>query len=651
MAQEIKLPQLGQTMEEGTIVNVLIKEGDKINKGDVIFEVETDKATLEMESTAEGYVKKIMVGEGDTIPVGDTVCIVGGENEEVSVDAPASAPAAEAPKAAPAASSAAVPASVKLIRLPQLGQTMEEGTIVNILVKVGDTVAKGDVLLEVETDKATLEMESSEQGVVKSVLVAEGDTIPVNDPIMVVGDAGDAVDDAMITALTGGSAPAAPTAETTAAPAASAGESLPADAKVVRLPQLGQTMEEGTIVNILIKVGDTIAKGDVLLEVETDKATLEMESSVEGSVKAILTEEGDTIPVDAPVAIVANADTQISDAMIAGVKGCAAPEAPVAEPAPTPAPAPAPTPVAAPAPAKKAVAPADRIFATPRAKMVASELGVDLAAVSAKDGAVRIVEADVRKAAEAAKSAPAAAAMPATSGAKVEMPEPEYQLGDSIPVTRMQKVVGDRMVQSKRDIPCFYLNTTVDMTDLFKFRSELNKKSPIKISFNDFIIKAMALGCKQFPIMAGQLDGNSIKVADNINVGLAISVTDGLVAPMSKDADKKSMVELAAANVAMIDRAKNGKLSPDELSGGCITLSNLGAFGVEWFIPIVVPGQCSIIGVGKIKDTLVPRDGNIMVRKMMSMTISVDHKVANGAYAAQFLDYVKKLLENTSTFA
>ena len=644
MAQEIKLPQLGQTMEEGTIVNVLIKEGDKINKGDVIFEVETDKATLEMESTAEGYVKKVTVAEGDTIPVGETVCIVGAKDEEVSVETPA-APASEAPKAAPA-TSADVPASVKLIRLPQLGQTMEEGTIVNILVKIGDTVAKGDVLLEVETDKATLEMESSEQGVVKSILIAEGDTIPVNDPIMVVGGENDDVSDAMIATLTGGSA-AAPAAETTTAPAASAGESLPADAKVVRLPQLGQTMEEGTIVNILVKIGDTIAKGDVLLEVETDKATLEMESSVEGSIKAILTEEGDTIPVDAAVAIVANADTNISDAMIAGVTGSSA----AAEPTPAPAPAPTQAPVAAASPAKKAVAPADRIFATPRAKMVASELGVDLAAVSAKDGAVRIVEADVRKAAEAAKSAPAAAVMPATSGAKVEMPEPEYQLGDSIPVTRMQKVVGDRMVQSKRDIPCFYLNTTVDMTDLFKFRSELNKKSPIKISFNDFIIKAMALGCKQFPIMAGQLDGNSIKVADNINVGLAISVTDGLVAPMCKDADKKSMVELAAANVAMIDRAKNGKLSPDELSGGCITLSNLGAFGVEWFIPIVVPGQCSIIGVGKIKDTLVPRDGNIMVRKMMSMTISVDHKVANGAYAAQFLDYVKKLLENTSTFA
>jgi pyruvate dehydrogenase E2 component (dihydrolipoamide acetyltransferase) len=303
-------------------------------------------------------------------------------------------------------------------------------------------------------------------------------------------------------------------------------------------------------------------------------------------------------------------------------------------------------------PQAKAPAAGEKIFASPRAKMAAADLGIDLSSVSPKDGAVRIVEADVVAASQSAKSRPAASApAPVSAAAKIEMPEPEYKLGDSIPITRMQKVVGDRMLQSKRDIPCFYLNTTVDMTDLFKFRAELNKKSSVKVSFNDFIIKAMALGCRQFPIMAGQLAGDSIKVAKNINVGLAISVSDGLVAPMCTDADNKSMVEIAAANVAMIDRAKNGRLAPDELSGGCITLSNLGAFGVEWFIPIVVPGQCSIIGVGKIKDTLVPSDGNILVRKMMSMTISVDHKVANGAYAAQFLDYVKKLLENTATFA
>ncbi len=514
---------------------------------------------------------------------------------------------------------------------------MEEGTIVNLLIKEGEQINKGDVIAEIETDKATLEMTTPAGGFVKKILVSEGATIPVGETICIVGE-----ENEQITISTSVPAPAAQAAP--APTAAAAGEALPADAKVVRLQKLGQTMEEGTIVNILVKPGDAVKRGDVVFEVETDKATLEMTSNFDGTVKAILVAEGETIVVDAPMIVLGAADTQITDSMIAAIKGAPAPaaqaqpvaEAPKAAPSPQAEVKPAPAPVAA-------VAKADKVFATPRAKMTAAELGIDINAVTVKEGGLRIVEADVRK----------AAAQPKTAAAKpaVQALAREFKLGQSIPISRMQKVIGERMVQSKREIPCFYLNTTVDMTELVAFRTQLNKTSAVKVSFNDFIVKAMALGCKQFPIMAGQLDGSSIRVAANINVGLAISVADGLVAPMCKDADTKSIVELAANNVAMIDRAKNGKLSPDELSGGCITLSNLGAFGVDWFIPIVVPGQCSIIGVGRIKDTLVPQDGNILVRKMMSMTISVDHKVANGAYAAQYLDYVRKLLENTSTFA
>ncbi len=528
------------------------------------------------------------------------------------------------------------------IKLPQLGQTMEEGTIVNVLIKEGDKISKGDVIFEVETDKATLEMESTAEGYVKKLCVNEGDTIPVGEPVCIVG-----AKDEEISADAGGDADSE---KTSAAAAPETAESLPADAKIIRLPQLGQTMEEGTIVNVLIKAGDKINKGDVMFEVETDKATLEMESSFEGTLKAVIAEEGETLPVEAPVAIVAGADTDITEAMIAGVKGEQA-EAPAETPAVKEEPEASPQPATekAPAPAPKKAAPpqsGERIFASPRAKMTAEDMGVDLSTVTAKTGSPRIVEADVI---EAAKKAPAAA--PGKPAETAQKPSPEYNLGDNIPVTRMQKIVGDRMLQSKQNIPCFYLNTTVDMTELFKYRSKLNKTSPVKVSFNDFIIKAIALGCKQFPIMAGQIDGNSIKVADSINIGLAIAVSDGLVAPVCKDADSKSMTEIAAYNVAMIDRAKNGKLAPDELSGGCTTLSNLGAFGVDWFIPIVVPGQASIVGTGKIKDSLVPSDGNILVRKTMSMTISVDHKVANGAYAAQYLDYVKKLLEDVSTFS
>lgn len=527
------------------------------------------------------------------------------------------------------------------IKLPQLGQTMEEGTIVNILIKPGDKIEKGDVIFEVETDKATLEMESPAGGFVKKILVTEGETILVGEPVCIVGDENEQIADTPDKAE--------PAANEPAKQPANKSVDLPADAKIVRLQKLGQTMEEGTIVSILAKVGESVVKGDVLFEIETDKATLEMESSVEGVVKAMIVSEDETILVDAPMAIVANGDTEITDEMIAAITGEETPAPPQVEPKPAPQPQTLTQDKEQPKPATQKVEDTDRIFASPRAKMTAQELGIDLKSIEPKAGKVRIDEADVRSASQ--KSPQLVISAAAQADESTQQPAADYELGQTIPITRMQKVVGDRMLQSKRDIPCFYLNTTIDMTELFAYRAKLNKTSNVKVSFNDFIIKAMALGCRQYPIMAGQLSDKGIKVASNINVGLAISVEDGLVAPVSKDADKKSMVELAAYNVAMIDRAKNGKLAPDELAGGCITLSNLGAFGVDWFIPIVVPGQCSIIGVGKIKDTLVPSDGNILVRKTMSMTISVDHKVANGAYAAQFLDYVKKLLENTSTFA
>lgn len=206
------------------------------------------------------------------------------------------------------------------------------------------------------------------------------------------------------------------------------------------------------------------------------------------------------------------------------------------------------------------------------------------------------------------------------------------------------------MLKSKREIPCFYLTVRADVTALVGLRTELNQTSDVKVSYNDFIIKAVATGLQKYPIMTGQLAGESIKLAEAIHVGLAISVPDGLVAPILKDVNKKDVKQIARDSQALVERARSNKLAPTDLEGGCITISNLGAFGIDNFIPIVVPGQCSILGIGQITDTCVPDNGNIMVRKLMNMTLSVDHKVANGAVAAQFLDFVRKLLEDTSTF-
>jgi len=404
-------------------------------------------------------------------------------------------------------------------------------------------------------------------------------------------------------------------------------------AKEVRLPQLGQTMEEGTIVSCLVKVGDEIKKRDVIFEIETDKATLEMESPADGFVKHILAEEGQTLPVGAPILVLGDKDEEVPQSFVEQLLGgTSAPSVVEAEPA---------GPVAEPAKQQPEPArPAGKVIASPRAKKLAEQLGVDLSAVSGTGPAGRITEQDVKKAAAAQ---PAKAAGP-------ELVTPEVKLGQTIPVNRLQKITAQRMLRSKQEIPCFYLSVKTDVSRLIELRNRLNKNSDVKISYHDFIIRAVALGLEKFPTMTGQLDGDTIKLADSIGIGLAIAVPGGLVAPILKEANKKDIWKIARDSKALVERARSNKLSPADLEGGCITVSNLGAYGIESFIPIVVPGQCSILGIGQITDTCVPEGGNIMVRKLMSMTLSVDHKVTNGAYAAQFLDYVRKLLEDTSTF-
>ena len=252
----------------------------------------------------------------------------------------------------------------------------------------------------------------------------------------------------------------------------------------------------------------------------------------------------------------------------------------------------------------------------------------------------KITEQDVQKAATEKAAAPAAPATPAE----------DIKAGQTIPVNRLQRITAEKMLKSKQEIPCFYLTVRADVTDLVELRAKLNETGDVKLSYNDFLLKAVAMGLEKYPIMTGQLSGEEIKLAESIGIGLAISVPDGLVAPIVKEVNKKDVRQIAKDSQALIERARGSKLAPADLEGGCITVSNLGAFGIDNFIPIVVPGQCSILGIGQITDTCVPDNGNILVRKLMNMTLSVDHKVANGAYAAKFLDFVRKTLEDASTF-
>jgi len=397
-------------------------------------------------------------------------------------------------------------------------------------------------------------------------------------------------------------------------------------AREVRLPQLGQTMEEGTIISCMVKIGDEVKKGDVVFEIETDKATLEMESPADGFVKHILAELDETLPVGAPLMVLGDKDEEVPQSFLDSLKAAApATEAEAAKLGLQPT---------------KTVA---KPTASPRVKKLAKDLGVDLTAITGTGPAGKITEQDVKEA-------------PAVLLRKTEAAGAEAKLGATIPVNRLQKLIAERMLKSKREIPCFYLTAKADVTDLVELRAKLNETSPapprggVKISYNDFIMRAVAIGLQKFPIMTGQLEGDTIKLADTINIGLAVSAPNGLIVPVVKDAHKKDVKQIATATKALIEKAQNEKLLLTDLEGACITVSNLGAFGIESFIPIVIPGQCSILGVGQITDACVPDNDSFAVRKLISITLSVDHKVADGAYASQFLDFVRKLLEDTSTF-
>jgi pyruvate dehydrogenase E2 component (dihydrolipoamide acetyltransferase) len=350
-------------------------------------------------------------------------------------------------------------------------------------------------------------------------------------------------------------------------------------AKEIRLPKFGQTMEEGTIVNCPVKVGDEIRSGDCIFEIETDKTTLEMESPTDGFVRNILVHPGQTVHIGAPLMVLGEKDERIL------------------------------------------LGPLDSIKTSVPAKPARKK----------KDATVKSPETSDEQVPAAGDDA-------------------EVKVREIIPITKKQKLTAERMLQSKREIPCFYLTVRADVTGLVKLRDELNKTGSTKISYNDFIIRAVAIGLQKFPIMTGQLAGNDIKLPSAINIGLAVSAPDGLVVSVVKDAHKKTVKQIAAETTALIEKAQSGKLLLTDLEGACITVSNLGSLGIDSFIPIVIPGQCSILGIGRITDTCVPDNGNFVVRKLMNMTLSVDHKVANGAYAAQFLDFTRKLLEDTSTF-
>jgi pyruvate dehydrogenase E2 component (dihydrolipoamide acetyltransferase) len=429
-------------------------------------------------------------------------------------------------------------------------------------------------------------------------------------------------------------------------------------AEVIRMPRMSDTMEEGVLIAWHKKVGDAVKAGDVLAEVETDKATMDLESFQEGTLLHLGVEEGDSVPVEAIIAILGEKGEDVSAILEeeknkpagGGEKASGEDDAPAkAEEAPASQPAPAPAPQAQPAAqpaAAGAPAPPDgngRLKASPLARKLASERGIDLRLVSGSGDGGRIVKRDVEEhvpapAAQAGQAAQAQApiVLPSVSG------EERYT---ETKVSQMRKAIARRLAESKFSAPHFYLTIDIDMEAAARARARMNEVAPVKISFNDLVVKAAAVALRRHPAVNSSWLGDKIRTNEHVHIGVAVAVDEGLLVPVLRFADAKTLSHLSAETRELAGKARNRKLQPAEMEGNTFTISNLGMFGIEEFTAIINPPDACIMAVGAIRQEPVVKDGQVVPGQRMKVTLSCDHRVVDGAVGSAFLQTFKELLE------
>ncbi len=541
------------------------------------------------------------------------------------------------------------------ILMPRLSDTMTEGVIAAWHKQVGDAVKKGDLLAEIETDKATMELESYQEGVLLHIGTAKGGKLQVNDLLAILGTAGEDVS-ALVAKHSGGAAAvpaAAPVAETPAPVAAPAPAPAPATSldltsleEVVLMPRLSDTMTEGVIAGWQKQVGDTVKKGEVLADIETDKATMELESYKDGVLLYQGAKAGEKILVNDLLCIIGKEGMDIASIVAAAKAGGTAPAAPApaaaAPAAPVAAPAASPAPVAA----APAVVNEGRIFASPLAKKIASEKGIDLKYVKGTGDNGRITKSDIdayTPAAAPVASAPTASTNVATPAA-ASAPAGVVSFED-VPVSQMRKVIARRLGESLFTAPHFYLTMSIDMDAAVAARTKINEVAKTKISFNDMVLKATALSLKQHPKVNSSWLGDSIRYNHHVNIGVAVAVEEGLLVPVVRFADGKSLSQIGAEVKDFAQKAKDKKLQPADWEGSTFTISNLGMFGIDQFTAIINPPDSCILAVGGIAQVPVVKNGQVVPGNVMKVTLSCDHRVVDGATGAAFLQTLKSLLE------
>ena len=545
----------------------------------------------------------------------------------------------------------------EVIRMPKMSDTMEEGVIASWLKKVGDTVKSGDILAEVETDKATMELESYEDGVLLHIGIQEKQSVPVDGVIAIIGDKDENIDDLLSSIPTSapvtednGSEAAAPVAEApaTTAPAdeaeAEAVDVSGINAQVITMPKMSDTMEEGVIAAWLVKVGDTVKSGDILAEVETDKATMELENYEDGVLLYQAVEAGNGVPVDGVIAIIGEKGADFEKLLKAQTTKSAAPVAEAApEPAKAAAPPKAPAPQANPKATNVPVATSNsngRVVASPLAKNLAKEKGIDIAQVQGTGDGGRIIKRDIESFVPSAQpAASSTVAMPAVVG------QESYE---DFPASQMRKAIVKGLTASQFGAPHFYLTMEMDMDKTMEARKSINELSPVKISFNDIVIKAVAAALKQHPDVNSSWisETNSIRKHQQISVGVAMAIEDGLLVPVVKFADSKSLAQISAEVKDFAGKAKEKKIQLEEMQGNTFTVSNLGMFGIEEFTSIINAPESCILAVGAIKQTPVVKNGEIVPGNVMKVTLTCDHRTVDGAVGAAFLQTLKGFVED-----
>ncbi len=671
MPTEVVMPQMGESITEGTLTKWLKQIGDQIARDEPLFEISTDKVDAEIPSPAAGTLREIKAKEGETVQINAIVAVIDEAGNAVAPAPSVSAPAASAPvseAAKPSLPDAVPPKTAGTdVPMPQMGESITEGTITKWLKKIGDTVARDEPLFEISTDKVDAEIPSPAAGVLTEIKAKEGETVQINTIVAVIGGAA------------GKTTPAMPAAIPATTPEATVA------ATEILMPQMGESITEGTITKWLKKVGDTVARDEPIFEISTDKVDAEIPSPAAGVLTEIKAKEGETVQINTVVA------------MIGGAPGAATAPAAAAPSATGPSEA-----ARAGASVEAQVASGEQPRSSPLVRKIAKENGVDLgaAAISGSGFAGRVTKNDIvgylnnggkatagalptAISSSAAPSQPGspshtiaqvssgpattvtsarqegstAQSAPATTAPKVAAAEAAPVLGEVVPMSKMRSIIAKRMVESKQTSAHVHTVFKVDMTRIVKLREkEKNKyeqRNGVKLTYMPFITRATIAALRKHPIVNAAVEGTNIRYNKNVNIGIAVALDWGLIVPVLKQTEEKNFLGITRGIVDIADRARNKKLAPDEVAGGTFTLTNSGIFGEQFGTPVINQPQVAILGIGGLnKEALVVQDKDggdvIAVRSVQRFTLGFDHRIIDGSDAGKFMTDFKNYLENWS---